>query len=571
MRFMTLICIASVVAMPDAAEATADAMRVAQAPAMVAVRPREGADFESLPSVEGGVFLRLARNERESVQIVVAPRSGCSLRNARVSAEDLYTERRWWIGPRRKLDSSAVKCAVTGYVRTREEAPYFIGEGESRAKPGPGWWPDPILDFLDHADVADGDVQSFWVRVTCPEAQPAGVYRGALTVAADGLPPQRIPLIVRVNDFTLAKTPPLPLAVTFSPSGPGVVEEGRKMEDYPELLALSKDPLAPVNIWKRHEDEWADFVADYFIMPDNLYLVNKLPNFRQLGRLKSQGRLGLFNLTYWSHVSNGSKHWHDTTMSRIRRAYEAARAAGLADHAYVYGCDEMLTNYHSQINAAAAYIKREFPELPVITTTYDDSYGLSSNGLSSVDILVPDTPRYDSAKADRARAAGRHIWWYIACNPRPPWANIYVESRPIEPRLLMGAMAVRNRPEGFLYYATARWGSKRPIEDGPFTDWDPRSFLTFHGDGSWFCVGPGGTPLATQRVENFRDGLEDFAYAKMLREKLERNPGASWAGRAEKLLEVPRYVVVDMTNYTHSAADVYRWRDEMAELIERQD
>ena len=567
MLLSALLC----VFLPAVAETATCPMRLAQAPAMTGIRPRGGTDFDTLAPVGDGICMRLARNEHESVQIVVTPEKGSSLRNVRVSSEDLHTKRRWLVGPRERFPSSAVKCAVTGYVRTREQAPYFIGEGAKRAKPGPGWWPDPILDFLDHADVADGDIQSFWIRVTCPETQPAGVYHGALTVTADGMPPQRIPLIVRVNDFTLPKTSPLPLAITFGPSGPGVVEEGDKIENHPELQALSKDPLAPVNIWRRHEDEWTDFIADYFIMPDSLYIVKDLPNFRQLKRLKAQGRLGLFNLTYWSHVSNGSKHWYDTTMNRIKRAYNAAKEAGIADHAYVYGCDEMGTNWFHQINTAAFYIKKEFPELPIMTTTYDDSYGLSPKGLPSVDILVPDTPRYDPEKADRARAAGKHIWWYIACNPRPPWTNIYVESRPIEPRLLMGAMAVRNRPEGFLYYATARWGSKRPIESGPFTDWDPRSFLIFHGDGSWFCVGPDGTPLATQRVENFRDGLEDFAYAKMLREKLEKNLSATWADRARALLDVPQDVFINMTNYTHSASVVYKWRDEMADIIEKKD
>lgn len=570
MELKNMACAFLSVLLAATSVAEADAMRLAQAPAMVAVRPRGGTDFESLAPVAGGISLRLARNERESVQIVVTPKKGCSLKNVRVTAEDLHTERRWWIGSRRRMAASAVKCVVTGYVKTREQAPYFIGEGEKRAKPGPGWWPDPILDFLDHADVADGDIQSFWVRVTCPEAQPAGTYFGALTVTADGLPPRRIPLTVRVNDFTLAKTSPLPMAITFGPTGAGVAEEGQNIKDFPELTAYRKDPQSPVNLWKRHEDEWTDFLADYFIMPDSLYYVDQLPRFDQLKRLKAQGRLGLFNLTYWGHVSNGSKAWYDTNMKRIKRAYAAAKEAGLADHAYVYGCDEMGTNWFNQINTAASYIKKEFPDLPVLTTTYDDSYGLSPKGLTSVDVLVPDTPRYDPEKADRARAAGKRIWWYIACNPRPPWANIYVESRPIEPRLLMGAMAVRNRPEGFLYYSTARWNSRRPIENGPFTDWDPRSFLTFHGDGSWFCAGPDGTPLATQRVENFRDGIEDFAYAKLLREKLAKHPGAAWSRQAERLLEVPQTVFVNMTNYTHSAEVVYKWRDAMAELIERQ-
>ena len=62
-----------------------------------------------------------------------------------------------------------------------------------------------------------------------------------------------------------------------------------------------------------------------------------------------------------------------------------------------------------------------------------------------------------------------------------------------------------------------RWNSKNPITKGPFTDWNPKSFGNFRGDGQWICCGgPDLLPLATLRLENFRDGLEDLWYAKLL-------------------------------------------------------
>jgi hypothetical protein len=139
----------------------------------------------------------------------------------------------------------------------------------------------------------------------------------------------------------------------------------------------------------------------------------------------------------------------------------------------------------------------------------------------------------------------------------------------------MGAQTVRNRPEGFFYYAISIWNSKRCIESGPFTDWDPRSWTIYHGDGSWTCAGPDGTPLPTIRLENFRDGLEDYAYAKIL-ERILKEQGTGngeqgtedWARRAREALAVPREVVNSMTDFTNDPAVLYRWRDEMADLIE---
>ena len=134
--------------------------------------------------------------------------------------------------------------------------------------------------------------------------------------------------------------------------------------------------------------------------------------------------------------------------------------------------------------------------------------------IKSMDAFCPLTPSFDPAKAAKARAAGKQVWWYICCGPHHPHANMFIEYPAIEGRLLMGAMTAKQRPDGFLYYQISIWNSRQPITSGPFTDWDPRSWTTYHGDGSWTCVGPDGTPLPTIRLENFRDGLEDYAYVR---------------------------------------------------------
>ena len=125
---------------------------------------------------------------------------------------------------------------------------------------------------------------------------------------------------------------------------------------------------------------------------------------------------------------------------------------------------------------------------------------------------------------------------------------------------------------GFLYYQTSIWNSKRCIEAGPFTDWEPRSWTTYHGDGSWICAGPDGRPLPTLRLENFRDGLEDLAYAMLLEKALaaRTDKDDAWSRRAKELLSVPREVMDTMKNFSDDPAALYRWRDAMADLIEHQ-
>ena len=93
-------------------------------------------------------------------------------------------------------------------------------------------------------------------------------------------------------------------------------------------------------------------------------------------------------------------------------------------------------------------------------------------------------------------------------------------------------------------------------------------------------------PLPTIRLENFRDGIEDLWYVRTL-EKLyaarrdkemvseekafkegEEIAESDWCRRARELLAVPNDVVKSLREFSTSPDVIYRWRDEMADLIE---
>ena len=548
---------------------------VGVASSMQKVRPN-GDKYGPFPGeniTEKGVFLRLARNEWESLQICVRPQGG-RLKNVRVAIDGDLT------AGDAVFAASNISVSVVGFVNVTNKPPYKYGftnkhtdnaAGYYRctAPHRGGWWPDPILGFLDGVDVADGAAQSFWVRAHCPENHDAGTYRGELVVTAEDAEPRRIPFSVRVNDFTLGRASALPLAITFKPAGGG------------------KDTNTAVKCWSRHREEWVDFLADYFITPDDLYRVDKggcRIDFEVLKRLKREGCLGLFNLGYWNHPWSTNEN-HVAMVrgdfdARLKAAYLAAKENGLLDHAYLYGCDEIPTNQFLRVKASVDYLRSAFPGVPVMTTSYDNNYGIDSP-LAGVDWFTPLTAFFNRDRAEMSRKAGHKVWWYICCGPAgvAPLANWFVDCQAIEGRMLMGAQTVRMRPDGFLYYQISIWKGNKCIEKGPFTDWNTANDLQYNGDGSWVCAGPDGTPLPTVRLENFRDGLEDYAYAKLLEEKLsevessfakatEDKSPENWIRRAKAALAVPREVMDTLTNYTDDPAVLYRWRNGMADLIE---
>jgi hypothetical protein len=530
-------------------------MLVGTATSMEKVLPREAL----IPlTAAKNVELSLARNEKESVQIGVLP-TDKGLKKVSVTVDDLTT------ADGKVFKHENIDCDVVGYVETKQRPPY----GSSYV----GYWPDPILKGLGPVDIASDDLQTFWIRVRAPKDQPAGVYRGTLRVSAEGATPVTLAFNVQVRQFTMPDHSPLPMAITFAP-GDNVLPETEK-----EQAEWRKSEEYPVKAWAKHKTEWADFLADYYISYDNLYH-SGMPDFEVLTHLHQQNRLGQFNLGYYGHVGSHPvdlENWKAATLPRFRQAYAKAKELGLLDHAYIYGCDEAVVDLFPYVEQAAAALKAEFPDVPVMTTTYDQTYGMDSP-IKSMNWFCPLTPSFDHEKAVKARAAGKQVWWYICCGPQHPYANMFIEYPAIEGRLLMGAMTAKQRPDGFLYYEISIWNSQKPITSGPFTHWDPRSWTTYNGDGSWTCVGADGTPLPTIRLENFRDGLEDYAYVLML-EKIVRQQEAKgdsltaeakqWLTEAQEALKVPQTLVQSMTEYSRDPGTLYTWRNHITDLIEQ--
>ncbi len=531
--------------------------RVGFATAMEKLLPRD-APFDLTVTNAWGVSL--ARNEKESFQVAVLAADG-ALEGVSVRvAGDLAS------GTGSVFAARQIDCEVMGYVETTNKPQYRVLD----RNPYVGWWPDPILNFLGPVDIAAGDVQAFWVRVRAPKAQPPGLYRGAIEVEARGIEPLRFELAVTVRPFTLPDHSPLPTALAFFER---------------------KGQMGGEAGWPSMKLRYADFLADYYIGYDSLYRKGP-PDYEIVMRLRDRGQLVTFNL---GNVFNQGIREADAdaaireTVERLRPAYEWAKEQGLLRHAYIYGFDECPKDQYPMLERCAAALRAAFPEVMLLTSTQDSSYGEASV-VKTIDAWCPFVTVFvgppQEAFAARARAAGKKLWWYICLSPWNPYPNWFVEYAAIEARLLMGAMTAKYRPDGFLYYSLTQWKNRlsswtpnAPITNGPFTDWDPLSWPPdFHGDGSLICAGPDGGPLPTIRLENYRDGLEDYAYVCLLEEIVRRRQadGASlsgehrqWLIEAEAALPVPAELVRTLSDYSREPARLYAWRDRLADLIER--
>ncbi len=540
-----------------AARGTAsDGMAVGQARSTERVMPRDA--FTARAADE--VSVRLARNETESFQIVVANLNE-DLRDVGVAVEGDFVGE----GGAGTFAAANVRPCVTGFGNVYERATYHAHPGDRAHL---GWYPDPILDFLQTADVKGDDVQSFWVRVKAPDGQAPGCYRGALVVSAtraDGRRvSRRVPARIRVNAFTLPRTSPLPLMITFHPETSSTVFEREARR------RIARDPKSPINIWRRHFAKWVDFLADHYITMSWLYGNDTaqmkdmyLPAWR---RLREQGRLGAHCIGNWNYVPDGpdgEKSWREGMLATLRRRYEMARAEGFLDGAYLYGADEVTMKFIENCRRAAELLHEHIPGVPVVTTGCCQGGGVKGSPGEPlggvIDMFVPTTAAWRRGVADpsKVRAEGRQLGWYICNNPDYPYAQMFTESEPIEARMLMGIMAAKYDPAAFLIWQISIWNSEHVVETGPFTGIRERTWTNDNGDGCWVHVGPDGVPLATIRLENFRDGLEDLWYARLYEKKFGRKPA------------IPETLLRDLRDFSRDQAGLAAWRDAIADELEK--
>ena len=142
-----------------------------------------------LPTAKSqAIRIGVAGNEAESAQLVVRPEK--ALAGLTATAGELRSE------SGASLPVDAVEVLRVGYVNVE------IASDETG---GTGNWPDPLPPFKGGVSVAAGENQPLWVRVKAPANTAPGLYRGQITVNADGFT-ATVPLEVEIYGFSMPDT-----------------------------------------------------------------------------------------------------------------------------------------------------------------------------------------------------------------------------------------------------------------------------------------------------------------------------------------------------------------------------
>ena len=539
-------------------------------------------DSERLPfpgELGGTVKVALAANEAEGVQLVLrftSPPAARPLQNVRVTVTDLT-------GPSgSRITADQIEVLPVGYVNP-PEPPYHVEHL--------GWWPDPLLDFLDGFELDPNVWQPVWLDVRTTADQAPGLYRGEIAVTADGdVAPFQVPIEVEVWDFAVPVEHHFPVSLTYGPEFMGAFY----FTDHAELQRLLKFLVGEIDEEELGTGEArrmydvdrrnVELMLDHRMFPDSIFRHRGPPSLDEAERWRERGVRRFIVLAIQQGFQGTLEHGSPYPAADKKRMLDTLavalprfEAAGMKDMLHIFGFDEVGENTHAAMKDIYGEVKERWPWLPLMTTAYDRSYGLDSGLDEYVDAWIPSVNAYaqSTAAIDAARARGRKIWWYIHSGPDDPYPNFLIEDTPSESRLLMGFIAHKSGSDGFLYWYVSQW--QETVTRGPLTNARGRGAGSYNGSGVIFYPGPDG-PVSTIRMKAIRDGLEDYEYLWLLKQAVEKARGDvvgsgerqvpdDWLTRAEAALAIDDALVVSVADYSKNPEDLLTARRQIAELL----
>lgn len=427
------------------------------------------------------------------------------------------------------------------------------------------WIPEPLLPPAPFR-VRKGATQGLWITVETSADADAGEYTGAVEVLEGGTCRATVPVTVRVRKFGQPAT--FGLKTSFS------LMDGFLRMRYPRT-------------WRRMRRRAIDVILDHRLNPDDISRTTP-PEIDDLLHMRARGmnHFTILNIVpppkdpgeLWTCYVPAEAVFNDAFYpafsARLRPYVAELRRHGLEKSACLYGFDERGREYYAGIGELWRKLRRDFPDIPVMTTStlYGDYAALwkeisagktNAAELAVTDIHCPVSSTYDEAVSAHLRTLGRSVWWYTCCGPWAPWANMAsYEFPPIEGRILLGAMTYAVGAEGYLFWHVNFWlregNDPMDVADTFFPDWSTEAVSSAcAGDG--ILVYPGKDDIYPSiRLAQMRDGVQDYEWLSRL---------ASRAGRAaaEKFA---REIAPSPVSFTRDPAKLLEMRRRLGDALE---
>ena len=460
----------------------------------------------------------------------------------------------------------------------------------------PGWWPDPLLPT--NAFRLDAHkTQPVWVTIAVPHHAPAGDYNGKVRFTAHGRTIAELPFIIHVWDFALPDERHVKAIYDVRQSGswwtiPGQTPEQSRREFWRFMAErrLCPDTVHPApKISYKDGQVTADF-AEFDKAAEFYFNELKLPHMYTPW---------MFYCFGWGHPPGvkfneapyeGKSPYDGVDRTKLRPEFKKAyqeclkvfwghlKAKGWDKRCVLYISDEPFDSQkiiRDQMKALCDMIHEVDPSIPIYSSTWHhqpewDGY-LNVWGIGHYGIVPVD-------KIEHIRKTGARIWWTTdgqMCTDTPYCA---VER-------LLPHFCFKYGAEAYEFWG-ADWLTYNPYEFGWHSfihqsDQPGRSYYVRYPNGDGFLAYPGGPvghrgPVSSVRMEQAREGCEDYEYLYLLRERINaakiagRNTTAAEAtlARASELVVIPNAGGLKSTRLLPRPDAVLEIKEQLARAIE---
>lgn len=523
--------------------------------------------FGDDPAPEQVAPLRItaARNDVEPLQIAL--RAPEELTGLRVEVEAAADE------AGRALPEPEV--AVVGYVPVDHATSYYSSQSPPWHRKFPttpgrcdgwaGWWPDPLRP-TDRLDLPARTTRAAWLSVSVPDDAPAGDYRGTVRITRDGETLLEVPYTVHVWDFALPETNHVSAIYDARAHGGQWLGEGETREEqFGKLWRLMAERrVCTHRVWPdplfRLED--GEVVADFteFDAAAEYY-------FDELGFTHSYAP-GWFYCFGWGHPPGtklgeapyeGDYPYEDADRSELRPEYrrvyqdalrlfwEHITERGWAERFVLYISDEPWFSRREyivdQMQALCDMIHEVSEDIPI----YSSTWSYEPRWQDALDVWgVGHYGRVSEEELATIKASGDRIWWTTdgqMCIDTPFCA---IERLLPHYCLKYGADAYEFWGIDWLTWDPWEYGwhsyihqSGEPGESRWVRYPNGDGYLAYPGEP----VGRDG-PVTSVRLENAREGVEDYEYLYLLRDLVARSREAGVdVAEGEAALELAAHLV----------------------------
>lgn len=438
---------------------------------MKKVFPATAVPSQTVPSIH----MEAARGEGESVQLVVRPGTNTEIMGLTVS----------------ELNSGTATIPASSwrtYLLEYQDRPNALSlyTGCSRI-------PDKLsrLSEMFPIRLKADENQPIWLTVQVPRKIPAGIYRGTITLTLSNAV-RKIPVEVKVWNFELPETSPC-RAFGLLWSSP---QSHRK-----ELLKLLSEYHVAATTNSGGQKELRQYFDGRELrLPDNFSTAEEAVKKLHMNAIVVPYLfLGAWDWkpgkkVHFLGLDPETQEFEKKLSAYLGSVQKQLKEKGILKEAFAYLWDEVTAPHYPLMRRTTEILHRAAPGLKTMCVGAPDPEVIRWNDI----ICVGSVGTWWGPEAEKiireAKKNGKEFWIYLN-------GETFV---PDNPALTTRLTPWRSRIRGISGYL--QWSM----------DYSWKSSFASQGH-VWLLYPTSGTPVASVRLEYFRDGIEDYMYLEMLK------------------------------------------------------